>query len=284
MNWEKTFKNTNAALAACKESGCKEVFMTVWGDDTTESSVYTTLLGLQLYAEHNFCDTVEIKTFRERASFCIGMDCESFEAVSRLNETPGTEEGNPRNFNPAKTLVWQDPLAGLFDYAIRGLELSEHYARWAAYYEGAEKKSDPYGLFAFSARIARVLELKAELGNAITDAYRAGDKPRLREIVERTIPELVERVKNLRRCHRDYWMANIKPLGWEVLDLRYGALLQRLDTAAWRISAWLNGKISAIEELQEERLPFSSHGLSECNIYGRIVMASRVSANISYFF
>jgi hypothetical protein len=284
MNWGKTFTNTNAALGACKESGCGEVFMTVWGDDTTESSVYTTLLGLQLYAEHNFRDEIDLESFRERASFCTGMDCENFEALSRLNEIPGTETGNPKNFNAAKALIWQDPLAGLFDYAIKDLELTGHYAGWAAYYEEAAGKKDPYGLFAFSARIARVLELKAELGKKIYSAYKAGDRAALKNLAEKTIPELLKRTEELRCFNRDYWMAAVKPLGWEVMDLRYGALAARLDTTAYRIKSWLDGKIPLIEELEEERLPFSSRGLSECNCYGRIAMSSRISANISYRF
>jgi hypothetical protein len=284
MNWGKTLKNTNAALRACKESGCKEVFMTVWGDDTTESSVYTTLLGLQLYAEHNFRDEIDLESFRERASFCTGMDCENFEALSRLNDIPGTGEGNPKNFNAAKVLLWQDPLAGLFDYEIKELDLAGHYAKWAVCYETAAAGKDPYGLFAFSARITRALELKADLGKNIRTAYKAGDRATMKTLAENTIPDLIRRVEELRHFNRDYWMTHIKALGWEVMDLRYGTLIARLDTAAYRIKSWLEGKIPLIEELEEERLPFSSRGLSECNCYGRIAMSGRISANISYRF
>jgi hypothetical protein len=276
MNWGKTVADTNAALSACKESGCKEVFMTVWGDDTTESSVYTTLLGLQLYAEHNFCGELDAASFRERASFCTGMDCESFEEITYLNEVPGTEKGNPGNVNAAKIFMWQDPLAGLFDYAVKDIDLSSHYAKEAVFFEKALEAKDPYGLFKFSALVARALELKAGIGCAVTAAYKEKDKKRLTEIVEKTIPELIKRIEALRVFNREYWMANIKPLGWEVMDLRYGTLLARLDTAAYRIRSWLEGSIAAIEELEEERLPL---GRPECNCYGRIAMASRFSSN-----
>lgn len=46
-----TLAHTNPALNACKKAGIKEVFATIWGDDGTESNVYSTLLGLQLFAE-----------------------------------------------------------------------------------------------------------------------------------------------------------------------------------------------------------------------------------------
>jgi hypothetical protein len=282
MNWGKTVADTNAALSACKESGCKEVFMTLWGDDTTESSVFTTLPGLQLYAEHNFTDEINNAAFRERVSFCTGMDCESLEEISRLNEIPGTEKGNPKNCNAAKILMWQDPLAGLFDYAIKDLDLSSHYAKEAAFFEKASRGKDPYGLFRFSALTAGVLEIKAEIGCRITAAYKGRDRKLLTEIAQKTIPELIKRLEALRIFNREYWMANIKPLGWEVMDLRYGALLARLDTAAYRINTWLEGKTDIIEELEEERRPFSSGGLSECNCYGRIATASRISCNMGY--
>ncbi|MDR2617546.1 MAG: hypothetical protein LBC62_01635, partial [Treponema sp.] len=202
--------------------------------------------------------------------------------ISCLNEIPGTEKGNPKNWNAAKILMWQDPLAGLFDYAVKGIDLSSHYAKEAAFFEKVPEAKDPYGLFKFSALIARALELKAGIGCAVTAAYKAGDKKRLTEIVEKTIPELIKRIEALRVFNREYWMANIKPLGWEVMDLRYGTLLARLDTAAYRIRSWLEGAVAVIEELEEERLPFSSQGLSECNCYGRIAMASRISSNIGY--
>jgi hypothetical protein len=283
MNWGKTLTDTNAALSACKESGCKEVFMTVWGDDTTESSVYTTLLGLQLYAEHNFSDEIDAAAFRERAAVCTGMDCESFEEITYLNEVPGIEKGNPRDVNAAKILMWQDPLAGLFDYYVKDIDLSSHYTKEAAFFENASKGKDPYGLFKFSALIARTLEIKAGIGCTITAAYKAGDKKRLTEIAEKTIPELIKRIEALRIYNREYWMANIKPLGWEVMDLRYGTLLARLDTAAYRIHSWLEGSVAVIEELEEERLSFfPDDKLSECNCYGRIAMASCISINAGY--
>jgi hypothetical protein len=282
MNWGRTLADTNAALSACKESECKEVFMTVWGDDATESSVYTTLIGLQLYAEHGFTTEIDMAVFRERASFCIGMDCGSFEEISRLNEIPGVEKGNPKNFNAAKVLMWQDPLAGLFDYAIKELDLSAHYAKEAAFFEKASAGKDPYGLFTFSALTARVLEIKAGIGCVITAFYKAGDKKHLKEIADTIIPELIKRVETLRTYNRTYWMANIKPLGWEVMDLRYGTLLARLDTAAYRIKSWLSGESAVIEELEEKRIPFSSRGFGECNCYGRIATASRISATVGY--
>ena len=44
--------------------------------------------------------------------------------------------------------------------------------------------------------------------------------------------------------------------GYEVIDMRFGALLQRIETAELRINQYLNGEITEIEELVPKRLPY----------------------------
>ena len=66
-----------------------------------------------------------------------------------------------------------------------------------------------------------------------------------------------------------------KPFGWEVLDIRYGGVISRLDTAIERINEYLAGDIEFIDELEQERLPFTegvedSTALGWCSYYFRI--------------
>ena len=92
-------------------------------------------------------------------------------------------------------------------------------------------------------------------------------------------------IKELREFHRDLWMKINKPMGWEVFDGRYGFLLMRLDTAIYRIREYLDGKIGAIPELEQERLYFQGERkLGECNIYNRMPTASRISMTTFYLF
>ena len=51
------------------------------------------------------------------------------------------------------------------------------------------------------------------------------------------------------------WHKTYKPFGFECLDLRYGGLLARIETAEDRISAYLERNITKLEELEEVRLP-----------------------------
>ncbi len=56
INYNKTVEATNSALSACKHEGVEEVFATMLGDNGSETNFFTALLGLQLYAEHEYAE------------------------------------------------------------------------------------------------------------------------------------------------------------------------------------------------------------------------------------
>ena len=86
-------------------------------------------------------------------------------------------------------------------------------------------------------------------------AYDAGDREVLAALLA-DAREMGARCETLRRAHRAAWMTYNKPFGFEATDAQYGAMTARIDTAAYRIEAYLNGEIDAIDELCEERLKF----------------------------
>ena len=64
------------------------------------------------------------------------------------------------------------------------------------------------------------------------------------------------------RIHRSNWFGLYKPFGWEVLDLRYGGLITRLETMHERLIAYLDPSddtVTKIEELEVE-LEVSQNG------------------------
>jgi hypothetical protein len=68
------------------------------------------------------------------------------------------------------------------------------------------------------------------------------------------------------------------------MDIRYGALLIRIQSAQEQITDYLNGKLACLEELEETRLYFNGvEGLKHhFNYHGYIASPSRFSM-ISYF-
>ncbi len=281
VNWGKTFRTTNPALTACKEEGIQEVFATLWGDNGTECNVYSILLGLQLFAEHGYARVVDEERLNRRFQFCTGACYDDVLQFKYLDEIPGVSEDNLETCNASKFLMWQDPLTGLFDANIAGLPLAAHYERLAAHLRQAEQRNGAYNrVFGYLAAASEVLALKAEIGLAITRAYRADDRHELQRIAGSVLPDLISRVEKLHGIHRDLWLATYKALGWEVIDMRYGALLARLRTAGQRLADFLAGRCACLEELDEPRRSYNGRtGVSRyVNHYADMVSASRIAA------
>ncbi|MEG0692189.1 MAG: family 20 glycosylhydrolase [Oscillospiraceae bacterium] len=279
-NWGKTFCTTNPALMACKQMGVKQVFATIWGDNGTESNVMVNLLGLSLFAEHGYCDELDMQKFKNRFEFCAGASYDDFYSLAFLDETPGSELGNLGELNPSKYLMWQDILTGLFDKNIEGLPLNAHYDKLAQDLKLAIQKNSIWNsLFQFYYHVADVLSVKAEIGVNITNAYREGNRAQLKILVNEVLPDLVQKVEVLRKSHKTLWFETYKALGWDIIDMRYGALLIRIRSAKEQIGEYLNGKCACIEELEVNRLPYNGkEGLSGyANFYGKIVSPSRIA-------
>ena len=281
VNWGLTFRTMDPALRACKRQGIRKVFATVWGDNGTECNEYANLLGMSFFAEHGYAAEVPEDMLARRFEFCTGGLYEDFLALRELDEAPGSEPDKVGQCNPSKYLMWQDLLTGLFDRNIEGLPLNGHYCRLAERFAAAAGRNGVYNrMFAFYQKVAEVLSVKAELGIQLTGAYRAGDRGALRGMAEQQLPDLLERVADLRRIHRENWFAMNQPFGWDVPDMRYGALLARIDSAREAVSGWLAGKTETIPELEAERLLYDGkQGLpSYVNWYGRIVSPSRIAS------
>ncbi len=101
--------------------------------------------------------------------------------------------------------------------------------------------------------IAQVLQIKSTLRDLLVHAYRQQDKPTLNQLVQRDIPELITRVTDLWTFHRDQvWLATYKPFGLEIIELRYGGLLARLQSLKKRVNDFIEGKINQIPEFDAQ--------------------------------
>lgn len=260
VNYGLSLKASDTALQSCKKEGIREVYATMWGDDGNEGNPFAALLGLQLYAEHAY--TAGAPTWEqvaERVRFCTGTPAETFLLLKDLDEVPGSEPDNRKQSNPSKFLLYQDVLLGLFDKQIEGLPLNEHYAglerRIAAARAPGTGMDD---LFEMPEKLCAVLKQKSEVGIALKRLYDAGDKAALQFAATSTLPAIAEAVRELRAAHRRQWLSMFKPFGWEVLDIRYGGVLSRLETASQRLLDYAEGRVASLEELEQERLVYSS--------------------------
>lgn len=281
LAWNKTLITTEAALDTCKKMGVRKVFITIWGDNGTECLANTTLIGCQLFAEHQYSDKLDYEKFKKRFAFCTGGCVEDFEKLELLDKNPQNESlEDPSNYNASKYLMWQDILTGLCDKNIEGYEMDAHYEKLAAELLPTVKRNGQFnGMFEFSYHAANVLAVKSEMGLRLAAAYKAGDREALRHFADVELPDLKARMQELRRVHMENWFELYKPLGWDIMDMRYGSLFVRIDSAIEELHMYLDGKLDRLEELEQERLLYGGveGSIKYLNYFGDIVSPSRIA-------
>ncbi len=279
-HWDRTFKGTEAALNVCKREGIKEVFVTIWGDNGTECLYNTNVLGLALYGEHGYSETIDYEKLKQRFQFITGANYDDFLALEGLDNTPGVDDIAMTSYNPSKFLMWQDVLTGLCDKNIDGLPLNAHYAALAEQLKPAcDRNGDYNDMFRMNYHVANTLAKKSEMGLRITKAYKADDRQELNRLATEELPELKKRMEALRVCHMENWFKLYKSLGWDIMDMRYGSLIARIDSAITEIKMYLDGKMERLEELEEQRLDYEGKPgmIDYANWFGRTVSASRIA-------
>ncbi|GAE32517.1 beta-N-acetylhexosaminidase [Halalkalibacter hemicellulosilyticus] len=259
-NYSLSLKATDSALEACKKEGVREVFVTLWGDDGYENNIYASLLGLQLYAEHAYHHHLKEQQLNERVTFCTGVDEATFMLLNELDRPPGVKKDHFDQTNPAKFLLWQDVLLGLFDKHIEGFEVASHYKELEKKIKEHRNENQLIDFtFDVPQKLADLLSIKADIGIRLKKAYDQDHKEELKKLTEDVLPLIRQKTEALRKSHREQWLKINKPFGWEVIDIRYGGVMARIDTAIKRLHDYIEGRINRIEELEQERLLFNAN-------------------------
>lgn len=276
-NYGKSFETTKAALAAAKETGIKEVFATMWGDDGGETPIISALPGLQVFADLSYGDQLRPDNLNNVSLFNTGLTFDEFTVLNELDETPGVMTDNLHTSAGSKVLLWQDPLLGRFDKNIDGLPLNNHYKAVAEKLSPLTSKGQFSVMFDFYYQLADVLSTRAEFGVRLKKAYDDTNKEELSIMLE-TAKLLKSKQEALRKAHCKVWMLYNKPFGWEVLDIRYGGIVARMTTVVDRLSDYLEGRLDHLEELEEDKLKGSSvNGMIGRGLYTDISSTSKLS-------
>ncbi len=248
-----------AAIASCKEKGCKDFMLTAWGDGGGESPTLSALSTFLWAAENMLGGDISVSALDERAEALFGNTYTELKGLENLNRTAedslveGYKVGKVQN--PSKYLLYNDPLLGILDAHVYPA-LAEDFARNEREFALAESKQGKFSyLFTFSKALSRCLALKATLGLRITEAYKQEDKVALKALAEKDIPKTIGLVEAFYEAYRRTWLEENKSFGFEVTDIRIGGLLQRLKESARVLLDYVNGEIERIAPLEQKRLP-----------------------------
>lgn len=256
-----SMRTADACTRACKASGLREAFVTLWGDDGMECDVFSALPGIAYFAEHAWSEAVDEQSLRDRFAAVCGASFDDFVRASGINSVPDGDL-HDTSTNVGKALLWQDPLLAVLDPHVRVLPLRPYFQRLASELRRAARRTPFAGRLAFPAQVAHVLSLKCGLRDLLVAAWRARDAAGLRDVLGR-VRTVQRAVKKLWRLHRGLWLDTFKPFGLEVLEHRYGGLWIRLESLADRLVDHLEGRRPEIPELDVDLQIFDEVPLAE---------------------
>lgn len=268
--------NTRPAMIAVKNQNVKTAFICVWGDNNREASAFGALNQLQLFAELSYNTDITDETVAQRFSVTTSEPWDNFMDINNIDMIPELNEKNEGDRRISRFCMWQDILLGMLDYQITDIDfdLSNYYSILAEKLQNHAKSSRNFStLYSNSANVAKVLSIKASLGVRLTKAYKENNLDIINQIANKELILLSEYVDTLRKSNRNYFFEIYKPIGWEILDIRYGGLYARCDSVRARLNDYLSGKIDKIEELEEERLPHYEGPISYGSSYGTDYLA-----------
>ena len=214
------------ANKACRKNQVKEVIVTGWGDNGGETSQFSILPALQIWAD----------------------------LANLLPDLPDNLSG----INPNRYVLYQDILCPLLERHIRPEEDKQHFEVSAQQLKEVSKRAGEYGyIFETQAQLNALLALKISITSGIQKAYRNGDKEHLSALAEKDLPQLYQMVEDFSDQFSRQWQQENKIFGLDTIDIRFGGLLKRIKRAQERLEQYISGQIERVEELEQEILPFN---------------------------
>ena len=251
------------AIDACRNNKVENAIFTMWGDDGAECSHFSQLPSLFYIAEYAKGNKDEEKIKRKFKSL-VGIDFDEFMQIDEPNHIFGYDK---KPCNPSKYMLYSDYFNGYLDVTLEeNVNYKEFYSSLAKKLYAAAKKSRRYGyVFLTEAKLCDVLAVKFDLGLRTREAYKANDKQALLSLSQNEYAILPRLIEEYLRAFEKQWMADNKPHGFDVQITRLGGLSHRTEHCRRRIIDYVNGKLSFIDELEEELIQVKAKGAHYIN-------------------
>ena len=242
-----TMPRHEAAIEACIENGIDDILITTWHDDGAECSLYATLPAL-FHAAQVLKGNSSIEGAKDEFEKIVGISFDDFMAV----DLPDRIDDDTTWTNPCKYMLYSDPFLGIFDKSVDESKTAKFAQAKKKLAKGA--KNEKYGyIFKTLASLCDIMEIKYTLGIRTRRAYRKNDKTELEKLIGDY--ELAgKRVKKFYDNFRTQWHVESKGNGFEKHSARLGGLMCRLGDCKQTLKDYCVGKITKIDELEEDIL------------------------------
>lgn len=256
------------AVKACGNEAVDGMFLTCWGDDGGECSMFSVLPAL-MYAAEIRSGNYDMSSIRNKFFNLTGCSFDTFMLLDEFDKI-----GGKHYINPSKYLLYNDPFMGIRD-ALCSADDGRYYGNLAQRIHNADGKGEFKYLFDSYEKLAYALEIKSCLGIRTREAYLKADRTAVREIAY-AYEKLIERLNDFHKAYQKMWFSENKPHGFDVQDIRIGGLIWRIKSCMERLRQFADGTVDAIPELDEPVLENFNGRDRWCNRWFKIISANNV--------
>lgn len=237
----RSIQQAKLSINACKENGIDDYLVTSWGDDGSESSIFTILPALYATAKMSREEEIDKKEFKQ----IVGVEFDDFLLLDKMNN-PGEAEHALRQITPV--LLYNDVFQNVADGLVYD-GLNQFYKNLAGELALVQGKDFQY-LFDSALCLCEVLALKSELGKKIRKYYIEKNKNELANAIKE-VQLTLDKIDSYEKTYRKQWHLENKAFGYFYISMKIGALKERLRYCMESIEAYLNDGLGSIEELEE---------------------------------
>ena len=260
-NFDYTLRTMEPALKASIDHGIKTVIATMWANGGCETDFFKAFDALCVFSEYYYkgksCTIDDIYSSAEHIS---GASREVIDAVSSFHLGRMGADGVGRG------LFYCDPLINLLGNGLSYEETTSIYRKSIE----TINNNPSYKFCRYYSLLFEIADIKADMVLNLQNKYKQGDKEYIKNLADNVIPKLRAMYKEFYKLFCENWHSHYKAMGFEMYASRFGGIDFRLEYAAQKLSDYVSGKISFVEELEEEILhnlrswKFSSHFMNTC--------------------
>ena len=250
-----TFRTMEPALKSCLKNGITDIWASVYEDDGCETNIDFVIPQLLIYSENCFKgEEYKTEDVYKLSKELFNVDMDEFRALSEYH-VPWLE-GMPVEMNPFPVYMGKKILYSDILYNMTG---TYNFQRILPAHENALDKiknagKDTYWekYYDYARLLYEITVEKMKLIPAVRELYKADKLDELRDIAEKRIPILKEKYEELKKLHEKQWLSTYKPFGLEEIQLRYAAVIARMEYASEILLMYLNKEVENIPELEYE--------------------------------
>ena len=236
-------------IKACRTTGLKELFITLWGNNGAYCEYDSVLAGLAMCSEHVFNENITQGRLKKRFKAICGIEYQTVLVACDINHL--VQQGD----DTIDLLMWDDPILLTTWKEINRKDpkqwettgkLADDLVKKLAQYKGITTPVDMDHAY----RLAVCFQQRFTFTFALSKAFCQKNTKGLKS-VQKQLPQVTDSIDELLVSIKRQWLGRNKSYGLGVLQQRLAGIKHRYGELDLQLTDYIAGKADALTEFSE---------------------------------